>query len=149
MRLFIDGDGCPVIDECLMVSESYGLEVTLVCDTAHHYAIDGIEIVVVDQGHDHSDFEILKRIQKHDYLVTQDTGLAALALSKGVFCLHPNGLEFTDERILQLLNQRSDGYKIRQQTKRYGHIKKRTQADDENFIEALIGLLERESKHDK
>lgn len=145
MRLFIDGDGCPVIDECLDISEQYGLEVILVCDTAHQYSIEGIEIIVVDQGHDAADFEILNRISKHDLLVTQDTGLAALALGKGVLCLHPSGLEFNDSSILQLLNQRSDGIKIRKQTKRYGHIKKRTEADDERFINALLNCIEREN----
>lgn len=144
MRLFIDGDGCPVIDECLSICEAKGLDVILVCDTAHQYHIEGIEIIVVDQGHDHADFEILKRINKHDYLVTQDTGLAALALGKGAICLHPSGMEFDDSSILQLLNQRSDGIKIRKQTKRYGHIKKRTEADDERFINALLNCIERE-----
>ncbi|PXX78145.1 DUF188 domain-containing protein [Dielma fastidiosa] len=146
MRLFIDGDGCPVIDECLWITQQRDIPVTLVCDTAHQYAIDGIEIIIVDQGHDHADFEILKRIRKGDLLVTQDTGLAALALGKGAVCLHPSGMEFDDGSILQLLNQRSDGIKIRKQTKRCGHIKKRSEADDERFIKALISCIERERK---
>lgn len=145
MRLFIDGDGCPVINECLDISEQYGLKVILVCDTAHQYNIEGIEIIVVDQGHDAADFEILNRINKRDLLVTQDTGLAALALGKGAVCLHPSGMGFNDSSILQLLNQRSDGIKIRKQTKRYGHIKKRSAADDERFISALLNCIERES----
>lgn len=145
MRLFIDGDGCPVINECLNICEEKEIEIILVCDTAHQYNIEGIEIIVVDQGHDHADFEILKRISKHDLLVTQDTGLAALALGKGAVCLHPSGMEFNDASILQLLNQRSDGIKIRKQTKRYGHIKKRSDADDERFISALLNCIEREN----
>ena len=144
MRLFIDGDGCPVINECLSICDQKAIEVILVCDTAHHYQIEDIEIIVVDQGHDHADFEILRRIGKHDLLVTQDTGLAALALGKGAVCLHPSGMEFNDASILQLLNQRSDGIKIRKQTKRYGHMKKRNAADNERFICALLNCLERE-----
>lgn len=35
MKIFIDGDGCPVIDLTISMAKNYGLECIIICDTAH------------------------------------------------------------------------------------------------------------------
>ena len=35
MKIFIDGDGCPVIDLTISMAKNYGLECIIICDSAH------------------------------------------------------------------------------------------------------------------
>lgn len=141
-RVFIDGDGCPVIAETLSVAEHFSIPVSLVCDSAHAFSFAMCEVVMADTGKDSVDFVILQNIKKDDIVITQDYGLAALALGKGAHVLSQNGLRYNDENIISLLNQRSDAAKKRKHNKRYGHMKKRTAQDDEAFMNALWNLLQ-------
>ncbi len=144
MYLFIDGDGCPVVECCLRAAQLYDTKVVLVCDSAHFYQLENAEVIIVDQGRDRSDFEILKRIKQHDLLVTHDTGLAALAMAKGAICIHPSGRIYEEDHLLALLNQRSDGMKARRSKRhrlRYGHQSKYTEQERECFYGQLCQLL--------
>ena len=38
MRILIDGDGCPVIDECIKISNKFKLESIIFCDTSHLFS---------------------------------------------------------------------------------------------------------------
>ena len=38
MRILIDGDGCPVIDECIKISNKFKLESIIFCDTSHYFS---------------------------------------------------------------------------------------------------------------
>lgn len=35
MKIFIDADGCPVTDIAVKIAIKYGVECTIICDTAH------------------------------------------------------------------------------------------------------------------
>ena len=37
MRILIDGDGCPVIDECIKISNKFKIESIIFCDTSHYF----------------------------------------------------------------------------------------------------------------
>lgn len=143
MRIFIDGDGCPVVSETVEVAQHYGLEVLLYCDHAHVFNRLDLKVIQVDQGKDSVDFAILNAIKVADILITQDSGLAALALGKKALVVNQNGFEYREDNILQILNQRADGIKIRNKTNRFSHISKRTQEDDEKFVDALYECIER------
>ena len=143
MHLYIDGDGCPVVDLAISIALDYGLQATIICDTAHSYVRDDVDVIVVDQGRDSADFALLNRLSAFDLLITQDSGLAALALGKKAIVLNQNGFEYNEENILQILNQRSDGIKIRKKTNRFSHIAKRTMKDDDDFCQGLIIVIER------
>lgn len=141
-RIYIDGDGCPVIEETCSIAEHFSIPITLVCDSAHAYTYATCEIIVTDTEKDRVDFVILQKVQKDDIVITQDYGLATLALSKGAYVLSQNGMRFDEGNILALLNQRSDAAKQRKKNKRYGHMKKRTAQDDAAFTAALYKLLQ-------
>ena len=75
-------------------------------------------------------------------MVTQDYGVAALALGKGARALNPMGLEYTNANMDQLLFERYVGQKIRRGGGRAGKNKKRTAADDKAFERALLRAVD-------
>lgn len=142
-KLYIDADGCPVVYEALNIADEYNVEAVVVCDSAHVFRLDDIKVITVDKGMDSVDYAILNRLKKHDIVVTQDYGLAAMALSKQAYPISQNGLCYTNENIDGLLNQRHDYAMLRRAKKVHSHIKKRTSADDDQFCDALRELLEK------
>ena len=130
-----------MIEATLSIAEHFSILATIVCDHSHFFDYSNCDMIVVDQGKDAVDFEILHLLEKNDIVVTQDYGLASLVLSKGGFAIHQNGMIFDDDNMLNFLNQRYDYGKLRKKTHRYGHMKKRTKADDETFEKALTKLI--------
>lgn len=142
LTIYIDADGCPVVDETIAIAEHFSIPVVIVCDYAHHYEESYASVIYCDQGKDHADFQILQKIQKDDMVITQDYGLATLALGKGVQVLSQDGILYTKDNILLLLNQRSDNYKLRRQHIRTKNNKKRSKQQDQAFIASLTTLLQ-------
>ena len=85
IKLLIDADGCPVTKRALRIAAGYGVESVIFCDTAHEFRDAGAEVVTVSKGADSVDFALISRIARDDIVVTQDYGLAALALVRGRF----------------------------------------------------------------
>ena len=78
-------------------------------------------------------------------VVTQDYGVAALALGKGAKAIHQSGRWYTDENIDGLLMERHMAKVARRRSK--NHLKgpaKRTDEDDRRFEEGFRRLLEQE-----
>ena len=78
-----------------------------------------------------------------DIVVTQDYGVAAMALGKGAFAIHQSGKWYTNENIDQMLMERHLNKKARRASSR-NHIKgprKRTDEDDQRFAESFEKLL--------
>ena len=75
--IYIDADGCPVIEETLQAGEDFGFPVILVCDTSHVFPYEHVVILMADKGRDSTDFLLLSHVKKGDIVVTQDYGLAA------------------------------------------------------------------------
>lgn len=141
MRLMIDADACPVTDIAIAVAGRFGLPVTLVCDHAHQMERPGVETLTVIRGADSADFALVNRLQKGDVVVTQDYGLAAMALARGSYPMNQNGLQFSQENIDSLLAQRHISRKLRQAGHHTKGPSKRTAAQDEAFQAALESLL--------
>lgn len=142
MKIFIDADGCPVVDIAVRTAKRYGLECTIICDTAHSIRRDGAETIIVDKGSDSADFRLVNLISAGDIAITQDYGLAAMCLSKKAVVLNQDGKRYTEDNISGLLEFRAVSAKIRRSG---GHTKgmpKRTAQQDRDFEKALIGLAE-------
>ena len=93
-------------------------------------------------GADAVDFKLVSICQKGNLVVTQDYGVAAMALGKGARALNQNGLIYDAQNMDRLLFERHLGQKIRRAGKKAGTTKKRTQEDNESFERALAGLIE-------
>lgn len=143
MKIFVDADACPVIDIVEDIATKYNIPVTLLCDTNHVLTSDYSEVIVVGAGADVVDYKLISICHRGDIVVTQDYGVAAMALGKGAFAIHQSGKWYTNENIDQMLMERHLNKKARRALSR-NHIKgprKRTDEDDQRFAESFEKLL--------
>ena len=143
MQIFIDADGCPVVDIAVRAAKKHGAECTIICDTAHSIQREGAETIIVDKGADSADLCLVNLIGAGDIAVTQDYGLAAMCLSKRAVVIDQNGRRYTEENISGLLEFRAISAKIRRSGGRTKGLSKRTPKQDMDFEKALTVLLER------
>ena len=100
LRIFIDGDACPVKDEVYAVSDRYRVPVTLVANKPLYLPPrTRVELVVVGDSPDAADDWIAEKVRAGDVVVTADIPLAARCLAAGARALGTNGREFTEESI--------------------------------------------------
>lgn len=143
MKIFVDADACPVVDIVEDIATKYNIPVTLLCDTNHVLTSDYSEVIVVGAGADAVDYKLISICHRGDIVVTQDYGVAAMALGKGAFAIHQSGKWYTNENIDQMLMERHLNKKARRASSR-NHIKgprKRTDEDDQRFAESFEKLL--------
>ena len=143
MKILIDADGCPVVDLTINLSKGYNIPIIIMCDTSHIINKVGAETIVLSKGSDSVDFALVNKVSKGDIIVTQDYGLAAMALSKGGYPINQNGMVYTNENIEQLLFTRHLHKKMRNSGQRTKGPRKRTKEYDAKFEKSFISLLER------
>lgn len=143
MKILVDGDACPVIDQTIEIAKHYGIETVIFCDTAHCISRENIRVVIVSEGSDAVDFRIINEINHSDILVTQDYGLAAMALARGAYPIHQNGFVYSNGNMDQLLFQRHLGKEVRKRGGRTKGPSKRTKELDKAYKKALINLIEK------
>ena len=141
MQIFIDADGCPVVDITVRLAKQFGVGCTILCDTSHEFHKDGAETVTVEKGADSVDFKIVNLVKAGDIVITQDYGLAAMCLARNAVPVSQNGLVFNDKNIEQLLFTRYVSKKIRNAGGRMKGPSKRTPEQDRAFEAALTKLL--------
>ena len=142
-RILVDADACPVIRIVERVARAHGITVTLLCDTNHALSSDYSEIQIIGAGADAVDFALINLCRHGDIVVTQDYGVAALALGKGAYAIHQNGGLYTQDNIDQMLMERHLARKARMGKGKH-HLKgpkKRTKEEDEAFETAFRKLL--------
>ena len=88
MRIFVDADACPVVSQTEDAARRHGVPVTLLCDTNHVLRSDYSEVKVIGAGADAVDFALANLCRAGDIVVTQDYGVAAMALGKRAYALH-------------------------------------------------------------
>lgn len=145
MQIYVDADACPVVRIVEKTARKYGMPVTLLCDTNHVLNSDYSEVKVIGSGADAVDFALIGLCEKRDLVVTQDYGVAAMALGKGAFCIHQSGRWYTNDNIDQMLMERHLAGKARRASKK-NHLKgpkKRMAEDDERFEKSLEQLIRR------
>ena len=92
------------------------------------------EVIVVGAGAD---------CHKGDIVVSQDYGVAAMALGKGVYAIHQSGKWYTNENIDQMLMERHLNKKARRGSNK-NHMKgpgKRIDEDDVRFAQSFEKLI--------
>ena len=103
MKIFVDADACPVVHQSETVARKYNVPVVLLCDTNHILSSDYSEVRAVGAGADAVDLALINLCRAGDIVVTQDYGVAALALGKRAYAVHQNGWQYTDENNDRLL----------------------------------------------
>lgn len=143
--LFIDADACPVTREAISAARSAGWRVVVVANSTQNlerYAErSGVEAVQVSGGRDAADFAVVERLAPGDAVVTQDIGLAAMAIGRGAGAVSPRGRIFHLATIDAELAVRHAEAKLRRAGGRHGGPPKFTDEDREHFVEQLERLL--------
>lgn len=141
MKILIDADGCPVTKITIDIAKNRSIPVMVFCDTSHIINSDYARVVTVSKGADSADFALVNHVEANDIVVTQDYGLSAMVLSKGGRPITQNGLIISDKNLTLLLTARYEGKKARNSGKHLKGSKKRTEKNDNDFINALNSLL--------
>ena len=139
MTILIDADACPVIRITEEIAKAHGIPCILLCDTNHVLQSDYSQVRVIGAGADAVDFALINLCRAGDIVITQDYGVAALALGKKAYAIHQSGKIYTDDNIDGLLMQRHLTKKARMASHK-AHLKgpaKRTAEDDARFREAM------------
>lgn len=140
MRILVDADACPGKKIIVRLAKKYKLEVQMFFDNSHEYKDGYSEVFILDRGADSVDYFLINKLQKGDIVVTQDYGVATMALSKLCFPINQHGLVYNNDNIMSLLQQRATNQKLRKHKKMKGP-KKRTPKDDEKFEISLNNLI--------
>lgn len=143
MEIYVDADACPVVDIVEKIAKKYQIPVTLLCDTNHVLTSGYSEVVVVGAGADAVDYKLISLCHRGDIVVSQDYGVAAMALGKGAYAIHQSGKWYTDKNIDQMLMERHLNKKARRasQKNHFKGPKKRTEEDDERFAQSFERMV--------
>ena len=101
-------------------------------------------ILPINAGADAVDYKLISICHKGDIVVSQDYGVAAMALGKGAYAIHQSGKWYTDENIDQMLMERHLNKKARRGSHK-NHIKgprKRTEEDDVRFTQSFEKMIQ-------
>lgn len=142
MIIFVDADGCPVVDNSIRIARKNNIHIVVVKNYAVVIKDDYAEIVTVDISHDSADYYIANRIKPGDILISQDHGLAAMCIAKGAICINQNGFIINSDNIDGMLNRRHLNQKLRREQKIYTKFKKRNSKANDDFEKTLRILIE-------
>lgn len=147
MRILIDADGCPVVDNAIKIAHREAVEVIILCDTSHVFNKENVRSITVSKGADSVDFALVNMLIAGDIVVTQDYGLAAMCLARKAIPINQDGMIYNDNNIDALLLARHTAKKIRNSPRRSGintRLKgnpKRLISQDTAFEESLQKLI--------
>ena len=145
--VIVDAGACP--QACLNIlrkhKSSWGYELLTVSSIDH--VIDHSHHITVGKGPDAADLAVINNTQRGDIVVTQDWGLAALALGKGAFAISPSGRVYSNQNIDFLLEERSIKARYRRAGGRTKGPSARKTQDDRRFEDNLLVLLERAKRN--
>lgn len=142
MRILVDADACPVKEIIVREAKRQKLRVIMFIDTSHELHDGYSTVVTVDKARDSADIALFNLLRAGDVVVTQDYGVAAMALGKRAFALNQNGLVYTDANIEGLLAERHLGARVRRAGGRTPNPKKRTRENDAAFERAFGALID-------
>lgn len=113
--IYIDADACPVVRQTLAVARKAGLPCVVAGDVNHNLEAhirrndpreprEGfwVRTLGVTSGPDSADFAIVCELEPEDVVVTQDIGLAQMALGRGAHAIDVRGRVF-DSRTIDML----------------------------------------------
>ncbi|WP_379138202.1 DUF188 domain-containing protein [Paenibacillus sp. sgz500958] len=139
--IVVDGDACPVKKEIAAVARNFGIPVLMVSSYDHALqAEEGVTVVQVDRGDQSADIYIANHMKPGDVVLTQDYGLAALALGKRCSALSFRGREYEDSTMDFML----EGRHARAVERRKGHYSKGPKAitaEEKNFFQHKLTKL--------
>lgn len=140
MRILIDGDAFPNIREVIALAKNYNKEIVVYIDTSHEANYDYATVVKVSPGNNAVDLVLENNIKKNDLVLTQDYGVAIIALSKKALCINQLGKFYTNDNIDYLMEVKNINRKLRKHINVKGP-KKRTSEDKKRLLFEIENVL--------
>lgn len=154
VTLLIDADACPVTSEALAAARRANVAVVIAGNATQNLMKhvrrndpteprDGfwVDTLVAPSGADAADFAIVEQLKPFDIVVTQDIGLAAMALGRGAFAIGVRGRPYTKEGIDAQLLVRHEEKRVRRQGGRTQGPAAFTAEDRQHFAHNLEKML--------
>lgn len=148
-HVLVDADACPVVQEATRLARERGLPITLLCDEHHALFSDYAQVRCISSGADAVDIALMNLCRRGDVVVTQDYGVAAMALGRGALAIHHTGRRYTDDNIDRMLMERHLAKKARRASSKH-HMKGPSRYTDEDracFCAAFAALLDEAIKN--
>lgn len=142
MKILVDADACPVKEIIIKVAKYYNIQVIMLIDNSHIFKDDYCHVITVDQAKDSVDIALVNLVLPGDIVVSQDFGVAAMALAKKAAAINQDGLIYHDGNIDQLLFERHLGQKIRRSGGKTNTFKKRSKVDNDRFEKVLNEMIQ-------
>ncbi len=147
VRLFVDGDACPVKAEALRVGERHRLPVVIVSNGGLRPSRDPmVTHIVVPKGADAADDRIVEEAVAGDVAVTADIRLAARLIEKGAHVVGPDGRTFTEDSIGMAVAMRDLSQHLRETGESKGFNASFTPRDRSRFLEEFDRVVRRAVK---
>jgi len=113
MRIIVDADATPSINLIEKLASNDQVPCILIADDTHDLTSTYSEVITVSKGFQSVDMYLVNIIKEHDIVITQDYGLATIALSKNCYVIHPKGTIYTNDNIDIMLAKISGIFKRR------------------------------------
>jgi len=141
LKILIDADACPVKDITEEIAREHSIELIMVSNINHLIRSNYAQVIVVDGADQSADIAIINLTKPGDIVITQDYGLASMALAKGSYAIDPLGKQYTKDNIEGLLMQRYINQKARRAGGRINGPRKRQATDNSRFQRNLLQLI--------
>ena len=147
LKIFIDGDACPVKDEVARVAARHSVQVFLVSNQGMRRAMGPlVQGILVGPAFDAADNWIVEHIVVNDIVITSDIQLASRCLAKAAQAINPTGKIFTDENMGAALAMRELSAYLREAGEIKGGNAPFSKHDRSNFLQALDLVIQKNIK---
>ncbi len=144
MKIYIDGDGCPVKEETYKVAMRYQIPVILVANKRIQMPPHPLfSMQVVAAGADEADNWIAENIEKNDICITTDIPLADRCLKREAKVLGARGDEFTEDMIGDAMATRTLMKELREMGEVKGGPAPFEKRDRSEFLGSLDRIIQR------
>jgi uncharacterized protein len=125
----------------VLIARKYNIEAIFVSSYNHFSPIMDVKWIYVDTEKEAADLYIMNNAGKNDIVVTADSGLASVLITRGVYVLSPRGKIYKEEEIANILEFRYLHAKQRRQGIYPKGLKRFSQEDLRAFIQSLEKIL--------
>ncbi|MGB4191743.1 MAG: YaiI/YqxD family protein [Rickettsiales bacterium] len=138
LKIYVDGDSCPVKEEILRLSMRHCLDVYLVSNRWSTQVMGPrVHKILVSSGADVADDWIVNNIGKNDIAITADILLAQRCINLGAYVIGPQGKAFTEDNIGIIVAMRNLNTHLRETGEISGNNKSITKQDKSRFLQEL------------
>jgi uncharacterized protein len=144
LKLFVDGDSCPVKDEILKISMRHSLEVYLVSNRWSTARMGPrVHKILVPAGADAADDWIVENIKENDIAITADILLAERCIKLEAYVITPQGKKFTEENIGNIVAMRNLNTHLREMGEITNYNNAMTKQDRSRFLQELENIIQK------